>query len=128
MNAGQVMTTSQEQRQEYRLHSVETVFIEVAAASFDGQQAAKVVVTNSVDLSANGLQVTLPEALEIGRIFQISVQLRNTAKRVQLATEVMWVRPAESGFFLVGLALLDSDESGLLQWKTLLADKLVEDF
>jgi len=122
------MTTSQEQRQEYRLHSVETVFIEVAAASFDGQQAAKVVVTNSVDLSANGLQVTLPEALEIGRIFQISVQLRNTAKRVQLATEVMWVRPAESGFFLVGLALLDSDESGLLQWKTLLADKLVEDF
>jgi len=121
------MTSSQEQRQEYRLNSVETVFIEVAAASFDGSEAAKVVVTNSVDLSANGLQVTLSEALEVGHIFQVSVQLRGESKRVQMATEVMWVRPGEAGLFLVGLALLASDESGLHLWKTLLADKLVDD-
>jgi len=121
------MTSSQEQRQEYRLNLVETVFIEVAAASFDGKEAARVVVTNSVDLSANGLQVAIVDPLEIGNIFQISVQLRGTAQRVQLATEVMWVRPGESGLFLVGLALLPSDESGLHLWKTLLADKLDEE-
>jgi len=121
------MTSSQEQRQEYRLNRVETVFIEVAAASFDGSKAAKVVVTNSVDLSANGLQVAIVEPLAIGNIFQISVQFRGIGQRVQLATEVMWVRPDESGLFLVGLALLPSDESGLHLWKTLLADKLDEE-
>jgi len=121
------MTSSEEQRQEYRLNSVETVFIEVAAASYDGLEPAKVVVTTSVDLSANGLQVALSDPLEIGHIFQISVQLSGIPQRVQLATEVMWVRPADSGLFLVGLALLASDESGLHLWKTLLADKLVEE-
>jgi len=121
------MTSSEEQRQEYRLNSVETVFIEVAAASYDGLEPAKVVVTTSVDLSANGLQVALSDPLEIGHIFQISVQLSGIPQRVQLATEVMWVRPADSGLFLVGLALLASDESGLHLWKTLLADKLLEE-
>lgn len=114
-----------EQRQEYRLNSHETVFIELASATPDGTEAAEILVSNSVDISANGLQVAVNQPLEIGRILQVSIHLDDLTNPVHLVTEVKWVTHDDNkAHWMVGLALLESDDTRLADWKQLISQRL----
>ncbi len=117
--------TSSEQRQEYRLNSRETVFIELASASHDGQQPEEILVSKSVDISANGLQVLVNQPLEMNRILQVAVSLEDLESPINLITEVMWIIADETNNqWMVGLSLLDSDDTKLAEWKTAIARRL----
>ncbi|MGH1373679.1 MAG: PilZ domain-containing protein [Cellvibrionaceae bacterium] len=117
--------SSSEQRQEYRLNSRETVFIELASASHDGQQPEEILVSKSVDISANGLQVLVNQPLEMNRILQVAVSLEDIQSPINLITEVKWIIADESNHqWMVGLALLDSDDTKLAEWKTVIAQRL----
>jgi len=117
--------TSSEQRQEYRLNSRETVFIELASASPDGREPEEILVSESVDISANGIQVLVNQPLEMNRILQVAVSLEDLDSPINLITEVKWIiEDAANHRWMVGLALLESDDSKLAEWKTTISQRL----
>ncbi len=118
------MTTSLEtnHRGETRLEIEETIFIEILAS--DSSSAGMVIMCNSLDLSANGLQVILDEDISIGSIFRLCIDLKSQDP-IFLVGEVMWKRPdAETEGFRLGFSLFESDDTDIQRWKELVADLL----
>lgn len=117
-------------RQEFRLNNKATVFIEVASASLDGSESGEMLISNSVDISANGLQITTDRPLIVGAIHQTGIKIENVTERMYLTTQVRWVRDHEenSDLFKIGLAVLDSEDGSVISWKELLHEKLLDDF
>ena len=111
-------------RQEHRLGSQETVFIEVDSAARDDEHPTSIVISHSIDISANGMQVIVDEEFTSGTIYQVCVQLNNPERRLHLIAEVKWCRyvERESGF-LIGLSLFESDDTDIQQWKELIAER-----
>lgn len=106
-----------DKRQEYRLTTSETVYIEL-----DGEEPA-ILVSHASDLSANGLQVALDQPLPVGNIYSLCVQFASPDVRFVLAGEVKWCRPAERGYRL-GVALFESDDTAIAAWKAEIARRL----
>ena len=118
------MTTSQDpnNRVETRLDLEETIFIEVIAS--DSKSAGTIVMCNSLDLSANGLQVIVDEEISIGSILRLCIDLRD-AEPIFLVAEVKWQRPdADTGGFRIGFLLFESDDTDIQRWKELVAELL----
>lgn len=120
-----------DKRQEYRLHRQETVFIEIDGGSYDGRQPAEILISQSLDLSANGLQLVVNEPLTAGRIHQIAIQLDDEPKAFNLVAEVKWCREnldfqqdPDTPLWTVGLAILESDDTLLPAWKAFMARRL----
>lgn len=106
-----------EQRQEYRLPRALTVFIELG----DGAKEEDILVASqSLDISANGLRVITDQELPEGSILRSSVCTADT--RFVLVTEVKWCSPWQNpGEYLVGLALFESEDTDIQQWKEFIA-------
>lgn len=111
-------------RQEHRLGVQETVFIEVNSKAQSDDGKASIVISHSIDISANGLQVIVDEELATGNIYQVCVQVANPERRVHLIAEVKWCLCIEddSGF-LIGLSLFESDDTDIQQWKEMIAER-----
>ncbi len=118
------MTSNEEKRQESRLSAQETLFLELAVAS-DSGQAPQIVICNTVDISANGMQVMMDHALPEQSIHQLGIELENPPQRYHLVAEVKWCRAAPSGGFLIGFALYESDDTDIVQWKHAVAERFV---
>ncbi|MBU2884395.1 PilZ domain-containing protein [Gilvimarinus agarilyticus] len=114
-------TTSPDQRQEYRLNASETVYLELEAGQ--DNEPAKIVISRSTDLSANGLQVELDRPLPAGHIYPLCIQLQNPEVRFVLTGEVKWCRSAV-GRYQVGIALFESDNTAIQAWKEEVARRL----
>ena len=117
------MTISRENnRVETRLDQEETIFIEVIAS--DSRSAGSVIMCNSLDLSANGLQVILDEEISVGSILRICIDLKDE-EPIFLVAEVKWQRPdEETGGFRIGFLLFESEDTDIVRWKQLVADLL----
>ena len=118
------MTTSQDpnHRVETRLDLEETIFIEVIAS--DSSSAGSVIMCNSLDLSANGLQVIVDEEISLGTILRLCIDLKD-ADPIYLVAEVKWKRPDEpTGGYRIGFLLFESDDTDILRWKQLVAELL----
>ena len=117
------MTTSPvNHRTETRLELEETIFIEIIAS--DSRSAGNVIMCNSLDLSANGLQVLLDEEISMGSILRLCIDLKNTDP-IFLVGEVKWMRPdPETGAYRIGFLLFESEDTDIETWKTLVADLL----
>ncbi|MBR9911265.1 MAG: PilZ domain-containing protein [Gammaproteobacteria bacterium] len=114
-------------RQDYRLNSRETVLLELVSANYDGSSPPELLICNSVDISANGLQISVNQPLERGLILNIAVQLEQMAP-ITLVTEVKWQFPQQgSDQWMTGLSLLDSDGSGLVAWKQQISERLLQE-
>jgi Tfp pilus assembly protein PilZ len=114
----------QDKRQESRLTTEETVFIELTSAEPGVEIPPDIVISNSVDLSANGLRVSVDRDLVIGSILRACVQFRDSPQRFLLVTEVKWCRPHErAGEFIVGLALFESEGTDIQVWKEMIAER-----
>ena len=117
------MTTSQdlEHRVESRLGLEATIFVEILAS--DGNNAGNVLMCNSLDLSANGLQVVVDDAMPAGSIFRLCIDLKD-ADPMFLVAEVRWQRPdPETDGFRVGFLLFESDDTDIQRWKELVRNK-----
>ncbi len=91
------MTTSQdhnEHRVETRLELQETIFIEVLTS--DLSTPGSVIMCNSLDLSANGLQVVLDDEITSGSIFRLCIDMQQNDP-IFLVGEVKWKRPDPEG-------------------------------
>lgn len=103
-----------DQRQEYRLDNQLTVIIELDSSA-NGEPT--LVVSKSLDISANGLRAIAHEAVATDIILRCCI--RDEAADIQflLVTEVKWCRPHSDGDYLIGLSLFDSDGTDIVKWK-----------
>jgi hypothetical protein len=116
---------SHEQRQEYRLTTPLNVFIELIAAN--DNSPATIVISHSLDISANGLRVIADRDLPVGSILSSCVQLDNTHQRFILSTEVKWSQAYKNtGEYLIGLALFESDNTDIMHWKEFVAEQFLK--
>jgi hypothetical protein len=109
-----------EKRDEARLNVAASIFIETVSSEPDSNQEAQVVECECVDLSANGLQVLVPESLSQGAIHTLIIEIHNDNKVYRLTAEVKWVKPFKSEF-LTGLMLYDSDGTEIIDWKFMMS-------
>lgn len=117
---------SNNHRQEARLDCSETIFIEIQHRYHDGgESSSRLLICNSVDLSANGIQAQIDEALPINAIYQLCVELTESGERLFLVAQVKWLRPVGDGAgFYVGLMIFESDDTDVERWKLHIADRL----
>lgn len=117
---------SDNHRQETRLNRAETIFIEVHSSYSDTDgSSCKLLICNSVDLSANGIQAQIDEPLPINAIYQLCVEIAEPAERLFLVAQVKWRRPAEDGQgYYVGLMIFESDDTDIERWKRHIASQL----
>ena len=116
------MTTSLEHRIETRVDLEATIFIEVLAST--SELAGEVLLCNSLDLSANGLQVVVDDEIDKGSICRICIDIKG-ADPIFLVAEVMWMRPDDDHEATrLGFLLYESDDSDIERWKELVADML----
>lgn len=112
-------------RQEMRLNQRETIFIEVHTSYPSSPANTKLLICNSLDLSANGIRAQIDEAVPINAIYQLCVEIHSSGEKLYLAAQVKWVRPAEDGQgFEVGLAIFESDDTDIEAWKRHIAAQL----
>jgi hypothetical protein len=113
------MTTSQknEYRGETRIELEETVFIEVIASTSNAP--GNVVICNSLDFSASGLQVVVDDDIAACSIFRLCIDLHDQ-EPIFLVAEVKWKRSdtATQGFRL-GFLLFESDDTDIKRWYNL---------
>lgn len=116
-----------EQRQEYRLSAQETVFIELASADPTNESPTDIIISNSVDISANGMRIIADRELPIGTILRACVQLKDDNRGFLLVTEVKWCKPHEQeGEFVAGLSLFESDGTDIQHWKEVIGERFNE--
>lgn len=110
---------SNDQRQEYRLDNQLTVIIELGSSA-NGEPI--LVVSKSLDISANGMRVIANETIDTNIILRCCVRDSHSDRQFLLVTEVKWCRPHEgNGDYLIGLSLFDSDGTDIVQWKEFIA-------
>lgn len=118
------MTDNLEKRQEYRLQDQEIVFLEVVSADLHGKAASNILISKSVDISANGLQLTIDRDLPLNSIHNICVQLDNPDITARLIGEVKWSKKMEPGNeYRIGFSLFESDQTDMQEWKELVAKR-----
>lgn len=115
-----------ERRSEQRLDEGATIFVERYAADFDNSQPANIVLCQSVDISANGLQVRMDQPIPIGTILRLCAQFRSGRQSLYVVAEVKWQR-REGDVYCIGFALFDSEQTDIIAWKELIAGRLSED-
>lgn len=67
------------------------------------------------DISARGLSLASAEPLNESSLLMADVGLGHWPTKFQLMVEVMWCRKADAGY-LVGIRVLESDETDYLDW------------
>ena len=109
-------------RVETRLNHEVTILIEVQTST---ATSANVVLCNSLDLSANGLQVVLDHEIAQGGIFRLFIDIRDQDP-IFLVAEAKWVRPDpdETASFRIGLLIFESEDTNVAQWKEYIAGLL----
>lgn len=104
-----------DQRQEFRLENQLTVIIELDSSA-NGDPT--LVVTQSLDISANGMRVIATQAVATDIILRCCIRDTENNRQFLLVTEVKWCRPQnDSGDYLLGLSLFDSEGTDIVAWK-----------
>ena len=114
---------TQERRSELRLDEEATIFIEVMSASFDNDSPPNIVICNSLDVSANGIQVAMDDAIAVGSILRLGVDLGEDTDTIYLVGEAKWVSEDEDQY-RIGFELYDAENTGIADWKKTIADRL----
>jgi len=112
-----------ERREEARLNMGAEIYIETVSQEPGEDKPPVVLKCDSVDLSANGLQVLVYEALAVGAIHTLLIEFDTHEKPFKLIAEVRWVKPHAQGY-LIGLSLYDSEGTEIIDWKFMMAKSL----
>ena len=117
------MTDYSERRGETRIDQQATVFVEVCSASFDNSSPSSVIICNSIDLSANGIQIEIDHSVEIGSILRICAEFHGSDQPLYLVGETKWIKPVDQ-HFNIGFELYDAENTDIAGWKQLIAELL----
>ena len=120
------MTTlpGNEHRVETRIEVEETVFIEVLAST--GTSPGDVIICNSLDLSANGIQVVVDHEISVDSILRLCIDIKDQ-EPIFLVGEIMWQRPdPDSAGHRLGFLRFESDDTDIQRWKALMAVLLAQ--
>lgn len=109
-------------RNDIRLPSHTTVFVEIRAAGTDGSPALMVAGTG-VDCSLNGLQVRLEQPLLPGSRLRVGAPRGDGLPPLRLIGEVRWLRE-HSENWSVGFALLDIAGTDMAEWRQLVGSRV----
>ncbi|TNC79903.1 MAG: hypothetical protein C9356_16590 [Oleiphilus sp.] len=112
-----------ERREEVRMNIGAEIFIECVAAEPGEGRSAEVLRCEAVDVSANGMQVMVERKLVQGAIHTLVVEVYRNEDVYRLTSEVKWVEKKEDGY-LIGLALFDSEDTEIIDWKLAMAKLL----
>ncbi len=118
-----------EQRSEFRLTDEAMVFIETyASPAGEDLPCNNIVISKTVDLSANGLQVIMDKPLPLHSLLQLCVEISGLDRRFHLAGEVVWLaETSEPRRYLIGFKLLESEQTNIADWKAYICDRLSEE-
>lgn len=106
-------------RQEYRLNNQLTVVLELGTQD-NGEPI--LLVSQSLDISANGLRVIADRAVDGNCILRCCIRHPPTDTQFLLVGEVKWCLPHnEEGESLIGLSLFESEGTDIVQWKEFIA-------
>lgn len=112
-------------RSESRLTHAFTVFVENHFVTGESTTSG-VVVTKSVDVSANGVQIALDYPLPLQSFLQLCLEGSDGEAPFMLIGEVTWLRPAEQQT-LIGFRLVESSDTDIIRWKEYIARCLLTD-
>lgn len=109
---------SGDNRSEYRLTASAKVTIELESSLPDdaGDSSGRTLVSRTSDLSVRGIRLATPEPLTTGALLPVWISLEDISEPFRLMVEVVWCRPDDGGEWLVGLQILESDETEYLEW------------
>jgi hypothetical protein len=111
-----------EHRGETRIELEETVLIEVITST--SSAPGDVVICNSLDFSANGLQVVVDDDIATGSIFRLCIDLRDQDP-IFLVAEVKWKRlDTDTNGHRLGFLLFESDDTDIHRWHALVDQRL----
>jgi hypothetical protein len=114
-----------EKRAEYRIRDSISIIIETISSPDGKQSPANVVVSKTIDMSANGVQVVLDHPLPLHSILSICIDDAEKDQRFRLQGEVMWEsETAEQKRYLVGFKLIESRGTDIREWKEYIASSL----
>lgn len=106
------------QRSEWRLTDEFTAFIETFADN--DNQGAGLVITKTVDVSANGIQIALDYSLPLQSLLRLCIESSDSEPPFMLTGEVAWLRPRDQQT-LIGFRLLESEDTDIIRWKEYIA-------
>lgn len=120
------MNNNNEKRQELRLSAQETLFIEVDSG--DENTSTQILISNSVDISANGMQVVIDRPLFAGNIHRLCLQLSEPEQRLYLSALIVWSRAlADDEGYAIGMQVLESQGTDVQLWKEWIAGRCALD-
>lgn len=117
-------------REDYRLTARARAWILLESAEPESEPSTLDGVSDRLecqvrDISARGISLLCEASLSIGSILVAEVSLGEHAEHFRLSVEVMWCREAEWGY-LIGVRVLESDETDYLDWIEAVARALSE--
>lgn len=115
-----------DQRSEFRLTGRATVALQLEAPNLDEGDPGKTIVCYTQDLSSSGVRVQTGEAVPVGALLPLSVTLEGEQTVYELTGEVVWVEPRESGYWIVGVQILESDDTSFVEWVDAVATAMTE--
>ena len=124
---------SGDNRSEYRLTGSAQVTLELessepeSGSGSDSSTAGRTLVSKTRDLSARGFSLTTREPLVENALLTAWLSLDGEPEAFRLTVDVVWCRPASSGQWLVGLRILESDDTCYLEWVEAVARAMSQD-
>lgn len=117
----------QDNRANYRLTARARALLELESG-LPGEAPAdnRVLVCGIRDISAGGLCLTTAEPLSLDALLPAKVFLGNHREPFLLMVEVVWCRPHEQAF-LVGVRIIESDETAYVEWVEAVASAMDPD-
>lgn len=114
-------------RSELRVCKEMAIFVETYSSPAGDELRPNIVISKTVDVSANGLQIVMDKPAVPGSILRVCVEFGGEPKHYHLTGEVKWVAKVDrEEDFLVGFLLLESDHTDIEEWKQRVA-LIVED-
>lgn len=102
-----------ERRVEVRLNTICKVYLPMGD---DVTGEPSMICCEAIDFSTNGVQVKSEIAVPQSAILPVVIDVNNQS--FSLVCEVMWCRQkSPESPYLIGLHLLDSDDSSVVEWK-----------
>lgn len=106
------------QRGELRVCKEMAIFVETYSTPTGESRSPNIVVSKTIDVSANGLQIVMDKPAQPGSILQLCIEFTGDPRHFHLIGEVKWVaKIGREHDYLVGFLLIESDQTDIEIWK-----------
>lgn len=113
-------------RREYRLTGNARIVLELESPSPEDPEGVRLTF-HTRDLSPTGIRLRSSEPLTPRALLPAEVSFSGSGDTYPLTVEVIWCKPASDGQWLVGLSIIESDDTGYIDWVEAVASAMGED-